>query len=749
MLHSGGFLTRFRFVEWQWRNVKKQAITKVNMQMKRTSTALASMAFVSAALVACGGGGGDNAAVTAPPASSTSISGVAATGQAMAGATITLKDANGVSATKTADAAGSYSFDVTNLTAPFVITASLQVGDTQLTLTSMLADKPAAGSTGTANVTPLTNAMAALLAPNGNPEELAAAGVSKTAVTKAKLDDVAAKIRAAIENILKDAGLDPAKFDPVTTVFTANRLGADRVLELVRVELTGQGVSLTNPSALDDGNGSASVQITPATTTVAPLPAPPAGTTLDALDHIATLLDTCFADAPAVRVTAQDAAGTPTALSAACDAVPMASNYKSGGYNALSRYAGLLKSADLTGAKFSKPERLFTYAGAAPKVYFRLPYKTAAGAGGILTDVAEQTNPANKPYTWQIVGNQRDYDSTVDARLDNVNQLNPNNTSESAKGQYRVALRLFFNPINAAGLNVQTVRVKGPGLPTSGVVMHRSSVCGTNDYMTISNKTGSLVNSAGAAQLYNSGTANAFRLAAELKSGTFDWTKVGASSSWRDTAMADADLAAIPSFAEYTWELWTFNPGRAYRSSLTLTNATAPDITYTQRLTSRPPAVTSLKTLSWNSIDANDYLNPASVLAAPQTAVTLGWKSSAEPVDYATVFGQRNAAAAGTTPASFVRISADTAATGVKISDTSKTVSPVSDPAGTASLAGITGVTPPVVNCASAQFPSFDAVAGTKDAVNSYATYRDMTVRSRSYSLARKYVTNSWSNFLD
>ena len=704
------------------------------------------MAFVSAALVACGGGGGDNAVVpAAQSASNTSISGVAATGQAMAGATITLLDANGVSATKTADAAGSYTFDVTNLTAPFVITAALQVGDTQLTLTSMLAEKPAAGSTGTANVTPLTNAMAALLAPNGNPEELAATGVSKTAITKAKLDDVAAKIRAAIENILKEAGLDPAKFDPVSTVFTANRQGADRVLELVRVEVTGQGVSLTNPSAPDDGNGSASVQITPATTVVPKLAAPPVGTTLDALDHFAALLDTCFADAPSVRVTAKTASGMPTAVSAACDAVPIAANYKSGGATALIRYAGLLNSADFTGAKFSKPERLFTSA-ATGRVFFRLPFRTAAGAGGIITDTAEQTNPVGKSYKWEIVGNQRDYDSTIDARLDNINQINPNNTSESSKGQYRVALRLFFNPVNVAGLNVQTVRVKGPGLPAAGVVMHRSSICGTDDYMTITNKTGSLLNGVNPI-LFNRGTSNNFRLAGELKSGTYDWSKVGASSSWRDTPMADVDLAAIPSFAEYTWELWKFGTGRTYRSDLI--DTTAADITYTQRLTSRPPAVSSLKTMAWNSIDTNDYLNPAGVLAAPQTSVALSWKSTAEPVDYANVFGQKNAAAIGTTPASFVRIGADTSATGVKISDSSKTVSPVNDPAGTASLAGVTGAALPVTNCANAQFPAFDAVAGTRDVNGSYASYREMTVRSRNYSLARKYVTNAWSNFLD
>ncbi len=579
--------------------------------MRRTSTALASMAFVSAALVACGGGGGGNAVVTpSPTASSTSVSGVAATGQAMAGATITIKDANGVSASKTADAAGSYTFDVTNLTAPFVITATLQVGDTQLTLTSMLAEKPAAGSTGIANVTPLTNAMAALLAPNGNPEELIATGVSKTAVTQAKLDDVAAKIRAAIENILKEAGLDSTRFDPVSTVFTANRLGADRVLELVRVELTGQGVSLTNPAAPDDGSGSASVQITPATTVVSKLPAPPAGTTLDALDHLATLLDACFADAPAVRVTAQ-VGGVPTVLSAACNAVPIAANYKSGGYNALARYSGLLKSADFTGAKFSKPERLFTSATTG-SVFFRLPYKTAAGAGGIITDIAAQTNPVGKSYQWEIVGNQRDYDSTVDARLDNFNQINPNNTQESSKGQYRVGLRLFFNPLNTAGLNVQTVRVKGPGLPAAGVVMHRSAVCGTNDYMTISNKTGSLVNASNAPIFFNGATSNNFKLAGELKAGAYDWNKVSAFSSWRETPMSDAELAVIPSFAEYTWELWTFGaPGRTYRTDLTL--APAADVVYKQRLTSRPPAVSSLKSLAWNSIDANDYLNPASV----------------------------------------------------------------------------------------------------------------------------------------
>lgn len=719
------------------------------MRMKKTATNTIYSAFIATALTACGGdGGATNTVDVAAQASTINLSGVAATGSALANATITLTDANGTVATKTADASGAYNFDVTALNAPLLLTASVQLGDTTLTLTSMVATKPAAGTTGTANVTPLTNAMAALLAPGGNPEELGTPAILKSSVTQAKLDDVSAKVKAAINNLLKDAGLDPAKFDPISTTFTADRKGADRVLELVRVEVTGRGVSLTNPAVVDDGAGSASVQITAATavSAVAKLPAPPVNTVLGELDHLASLADTCFADAPAVRVTAKDAAGTPTASSPACFALPFVSAYKSGGLNSIQRYSGLLQSADLTGAKFSKPEKLYTTANG--NAVFRMAYKTAAGAGGVLSDVAAKTNPVGKSYAWQIIGNQRDHDSAIDARLDNITQLNPaTGLSESNKSQYRASIRLFFNPVNTAGLNVQMVRVKGPGLPAAGVVMNRSSVCGTNDYMTITSKTGSLLNSASKPIAFNSNTTNNFKLAGELKSGTFDWTKVGTQSSWRDTPMSDADLAAIPSHSDYTWEIWTFGAGRAYRSDIT--NTTAPDVTYTQRASSRVPSVGSLKSLPWNSLQASPFLAPTSLLATDQASAAIGWTTFAEPVDQALAFGQRNAAATATTPASFLRYSADTSATGVKISATTATVSPAEDPAGTASLAGVSGLTFTATNCAAAKFPVLDAVAGSRDATSSYGTYRDLTVRSRAYSLARKYVTNVWSTFID
>lgn len=715
----------------------------------RASVASAFLGSALLALSGCGGGGGGGAVPAASSTSST-ISGVAATGAAMASATVVIKDVTGKTATTTTDANGAYTFDVTSLTAPFVITATVQVGDSTLKLTSVVAQKPEAGTSSTANITPLTNAMVALIVPSGNPADLEDIAVLQTAATKANIDGAAAKVIAVLINILTDAGLDTANFNPVSTVFTANRKGVDRVLELVRVEFTGLGIILTNSAAPDDGNGSASVPLT-ATSTPTALPAPPAGTVLGTLDHLATLTTACFKDAAAVRVATRDASGIAATLSAACDAVPFSRTYKSGGYTASQRYDRRLSNDDYTGATFSNPEALFTDPDGT--VFFRMPFKTVAGEGGIFLDVARKTSPAGKTYQWEIVGNQRDYDSTVETRLDNITQLNPNNAQEIGRSQYRVALRLYFDPSNTGGKNVQTVRVKGPGLPATGIVMHRSNICGNNDFMTITNKTGLLLNTSNSPILFNGSGANSFRLAAESKSGAvFDWSKISTSSSWRSAPMTDAELAAIPSFAEYTFELWTFGAGFTYRN--TITNATAPDVTYKQRLTSRPPAIGALKTLPWNTLTASGFLDPANALAAGQASTTVNWTPVAEPVDSVSSGGQKFTATTVPAQATSIIVNGDTGATSVKISARSATVAPGTEVTGLESLRGISGTTITIPSCSLVQYPALDAVAGTRitgtdSVVRSNGTFRDQTVRGRAFNLTRKYVTNSWNNFID
>jgi hypothetical protein len=719
----------------------------------RGALGAASAAVMAAALVACGGGG---SSTTATPVASVTqtLTGVAATGAAMDGATITITDSKGASITKTAGADGSFSADITSMTAPLLITATKQVGDTMLTLTSVAIEKPAAGATGTANVTPLTDALAALIAPNGNPSELTDSTVLAASATKAKVDASAAALNAAIATVLTDAGLDPSKFNIITTPFTANRSGADRVLEIVKVEHTGQGVSLTNTSVADNGAGSASVQVTSATTAVsAPqLPAPPANTVLGEQDHFATLAEACLADAPSVRAPTVDASGVPTSLSAACAAVPFATTYKSGGFTFKQRYATMLTSSDFTGAKFAKPERLFTYTDG--RVFFRMSYKTAGGIGNTLSDVAQKTSPTGKSYKWEVVGNQRDYDSSIEVQLDNWNSLNPNNNAayEYGKSQHLVSVNLFFNPTNASGLNVQIARVKGPGLPSSGITFARSAACGSDGYLSLANKTGSLVDSSNASLLYTFNSGTVFRLSGALKSNTaIDWTKYATNSFFRDTAMSDAALTAIPSFAEYTWELWLFGSSGSTRVARTnITNATAPDFTYTQRLTSRLPTPVSLRTMPWNTINANDFLVPTSAMAAPQTAVTVSWKALADPVNFVYASGGKFVAATSTSVSSFASARADSSATGVKITDTSKTISAATDTGtGTSTLAGVIGANSPATSCATnpSPFPAFDGVAGTYSATYGSAyTSRSLGIRSRNSNLVRKTVLNRWDN---
>ena len=99
---------------------------------------------------------GDTTNPTAPGnVSASTVSGTASEGALITGKTVTLKDANGVVATAISDTTtGAYSIDVTNLTAPFLIT----ITGTNGTYISL------AQTAGTANINPITTMVVALAA---------------------------------------------------------------------------------------------------------------------------------------------------------------------------------------------------------------------------------------------------------------------------------------------------------------------------------------------------------------------------------------------------------------------------------------------------------------------------------------------------------------------------------------------------------------------------------------------------------
>lgn len=216
---------------------------------------------VLALLAACGGGGGggDTPADTNPPAPQATdftLSGVAAQGAALAGATVRVYDRSGgvVGNTVLTGTDGRYSYVVpANALPPFVVSAAL---DDLAYYTPV-----AARGTATANVTKLTNLVAVALSPTGDASALAAqvaagtATVTPDAVTKAVGD-----LMAALQPLEQNIG---DSTNPITGTFKADGTGHDRLLEALSVVVNpagnGANVVVTVRSVVANGDQAPSI----------------------------------------------------------------------------------------------------------------------------------------------------------------------------------------------------------------------------------------------------------------------------------------------------------------------------------------------------------------------------------------------------------------------------------------------------------------------------------------------------------
>ncbi|MBC5782383.1 carboxypeptidase regulatory-like domain-containing protein [Ramlibacter sp. USB13] len=161
-----------------------------------------------------------------PPAPTTAtLSGTAATGAPFAGATVKVYDRSGaLVGTATAGADGTYTVTIPATTpAPLVLEATK---DDQ-----MLVSTFAETRTTRVNITPLTNLIAARLAPDGNPRSLR---TNAAVVTPAKLEAKVAEVITILKPLLDTIG---DKANPLTGEFSANGTGHDKVLDSVSVDI--------------------------------------------------------------------------------------------------------------------------------------------------------------------------------------------------------------------------------------------------------------------------------------------------------------------------------------------------------------------------------------------------------------------------------------------------------------------------------------------------------------------------------
>lgn len=651
-------------------------------------------------LASCGGGGGSATtnANTNTTAAATAISGTAAYGSAFAGATVTVTDAAGVQRSATAAPDGSFTVDVTGLAAPFVITATGTVGGVTSTFVSLQADAVKAGETRTVNVTPLTTAIAALLADSGNPLDLTDTATLKAKANAADIKKAADALRAVLANVVSASGGDTA-FDPIATPFKADHTGLDGVLDAVKVTVADSGVVLTNAFApmAESAADAASVLLSKASLSTPPaaLPAPAmtASSIAGILETWRAQLDACFALSADNRVTV--AGGTVTAVKGACANISgFDPAYKSNGYTLLQRYGDLLSDPAMTGAKFSTPEVLTLVKSDAGEdlAIFRLSYKRSDGDSNHVVDVAQRKFTSTATDSgWRVVGNQRDYDAAVESRFDRMTDM------KTGKVQYRSGLRLYFNPLGPNASDVNAVRVTGPGLPSAGVVLGRSTALGTADYLQIQNKTGTLTYSSS-----NTRTSSAFILSvANADKSAVDWQ--GTNSNWATTPLAE--FASIKPFSRYKFEV--------FRN----TTDTAPKTVFYARMTAAPVAPSFGGALQWNMLNAASkaYLDPSNAeKAAALASATIAWTRNplAAPVEHINLFGS----------SSTVRILAQKA--GIKQSETSAVVS-------TGALGSSFGTA---------------ATTATIPALNVAGNYREIALRTRNSADVRQYDTWFYQN---
>jgi hypothetical protein len=539
-----------------------------------------------------------------------SVNGVVSGGAPEVGVVVTLVDAKGTTVSSSpTDAKGSYAIPAGAYAFPVALTANAPSG----VMVSVLAPAtaPADNSSTTANVSTLTTALASLLT-NGQPTNTAAL----TAVTPGEVAAAVGALDSVLKNVLA-ADQVSSTLNPVTDPLTANGTGQDAVIDAVSIVAGPGGPTLILAANAPNQAPSAAIALTAATITAppAPLPAPPASSAPPAtpasyIDYVRKALQDCVALPVPQRSTA-----------ARCtDVVDPA--FKQNGYTNLADAVPDLASPLSVGAAIALPNTLFFYSNAGQnQSIVRIYYTLSDGTQSSFTTHAQllpspRTLSDGSSVTWDLIGNQQDYDASINSRLQR-------NTAVDAAGDvsaYLSGLAIDFNPNGPNAANVNSVKVTGPGLPSSGVWLRRTVVCNNGSNMA----------------LMGTPPTTAPTSTAPINSDTgffrWDWKAIqtgatvspGGQGVW---AAAPVDVTTIPMYAAYT-----FTPYDATGTALT---------SFTKFNLAPPTAAAAGSATAWNTLSAafvSAFLNPTGTQAAAQSTEVVSWSRNALAAPPQTVY---------------------------------------------------------------------------------------------------------------
>jgi Repeat of unknown function (DUF5648) len=506
------------------------------------------------------------------------ISGTAATGAPFPqGSKIEIIDATGavVGDTIILNPEGSYNVVVpANSQPPLIIKATADGATTMYSVSPALV-------TGTVNVTPITNLIAARLSPTGNPANLAAevlAGTATvtTATTTAKTQEIVtalAPLSAALS----------VTTDPLTGTFVANGTGYDQLLDSVKVKITPtltgavQGSNIDVTVVTQQAPGAAPIVIPTFSATAAAVP-PLSVATIPATTLVVTgtatkvrdlvaQIQTCYAlpvtDRIALNGTLASDITAPACRGLFLNSDP--TTYKNNGFvvSATSQFSGIFKSTS-TGALFDLGSYEFTRTNG--DIVFSYRSRSADTLNtNYNTGVARLEGTQLK-----LIGNQWNYDAAIKPTVANRTLPNDPTYSWQATG-YNIFVankvvggNSIFNKVIVTSPNASTFTLK----PTAGLsymVLESSPSVLTNSNLVFLN--GNAIGSQSLTQI----TAK--------ETGQF-WSNF---SYWTDTQISSLSQRGVWKYEFYL-----------------AANATAtPDTTEYRSTFERAPTVAELKSMTF------------------------------------------------------------------------------------------------------------------------------------------------------
>lgn len=447
-------------------------------------------ACVAAYLTGCGGGGGGSSTTAVTPPAATTLSGTAATGAPFDGATVIVTDSTGATVgTTTTKPDGSYrlEFDTTKFIAPFVATVTGNIGGATESLVSVLPTGSATGGNLTANITPVTHAIASRISSTGNPLSLVDnIAAEKANITSSNVISKETSFRDLLTPHLTSVGLN-SDFNLISSAFTAS---FDKLLDNIKLDTTPTGqitMSSAAGQAVDDLRASTSSPAAGSTLIIpsgtlptaadkALLPTLPSGSTvigIEVLETIRTNLNSCYALLVSARLTSTE-----------CSSI-ISSSYKNDGRSKVAEFgvtSGLnLSDTGNTGMTFLKPEILRQLSTTLnnERLLVRITGVRRAdltdGSAGTTRELVTvvENNPSGSSG-WKLVGNQRDFNTFINAAASKRIIANT-----PANNRYETGFNIYLQ----GNTGMSKAVVTGPGLPAAGITLFNRANC---DFLSIS-----------------------------------------------------------------------------------------------------------------------------------------------------------------------------------------------------------------------------------------------------------------------